>query len=315
MNRPPRISVVVPVYNGEKTLARALDSLIEQDVSPYEVIVVDDGSTDGSAAVAARYGERISLIQQDNLGVSVARNRGVAHASGDWLAFLDADDWYYPHRLSCHAELIQRYPKLDLLSGNFHYVYEDGSSQENIDALDWGGELRNSAEGAMVLIDKHLRRKYAGQHVGDTHTLTLRRDLFLRVGGYPEGVAIAEDMSLLLRALDHSAWQAVVLTPLAAYCVHSTSAIRRRPLASQRLALETYRDLLGSYQFQRQEVLLGAGDALRRARLDLSYALLSNRHYPAAVINQVNGLLSDPGIFLRKVRDLLSVLRGRSASA
>lgn len=102
----PAISVVIPAYNAELFLADAIRSVLEQTVAPLEIIVVDDGSDDGTARVAQRFGERVRLIRQPNGGPSSARNSGVAAASGDWVAFLDADDAWLPEKLDRQAPLL-----------------------------------------------------------------------------------------------------------------------------------------------------------------------------------------------------------------
>ncbi|MHC5190567.1 MAG: glycosyltransferase family 2 protein, partial [Planctomycetota bacterium] len=83
-----KISVVIPAYNAEKHIARAIDSVLAQTRPADEIIVVDDGSTDATAEVVRSYGEKVIFIQQENAGVSVARNAGIEAASGDWIAFL-----------------------------------------------------------------------------------------------------------------------------------------------------------------------------------------------------------------------------------
>src|ERR1051325_2823539 len=122
----PTISVVIPVYNGADTIARAIKSVLEQTYSPLECIVVDDGSTDDTGKVVASFGARVGYLRQANAGVSAARNAGVSRARGDWLAFLDADDWYYPDRLRWHANWIARDPSLDFLTGDYEYRQPDG---------------------------------------------------------------------------------------------------------------------------------------------------------------------------------------------
>ena len=93
------VSCIVPVYNGERYLREALDSIAAQTHRVIEIIVVDDGSTDGSAAIVARYPARIRLYAQPNAGPAAARNRGIRDARGAYLAFLDADDVWHPEKL------------------------------------------------------------------------------------------------------------------------------------------------------------------------------------------------------------------------
>jgi len=124
---PPRFSVIIPAYNAAAFITRAIDSVLAQTWPAEEIIVVDDGSGDATADIVAGYGERVRSLRQDNAGVSAARNAGARAASGDWLAFLDADDWYYPDRLKWHAQWIARDGGLDFLTGDYDYRRPDGS--------------------------------------------------------------------------------------------------------------------------------------------------------------------------------------------
>jgi glycosyltransferase involved in cell wall biosynthesis len=101
-----RISAVIPAYNREKTVARAIDSALAQSDPPAEIIVVDDGSSDGTRGAVQRFGRKVRYIRQDNAGPSEARNRGVREASSEWVAFLDSDDFWLPHHLARMAEAI-----------------------------------------------------------------------------------------------------------------------------------------------------------------------------------------------------------------
>ena len=103
----PTVSVVTPCYNGSAYLREALDSALAQSQPPIEIIVVDDGSTDDSAAIAESYGPPVRLIRQENQGESVARNRGIAAASGDWIGYLDADDIWNVDKLEKQVALIE----------------------------------------------------------------------------------------------------------------------------------------------------------------------------------------------------------------
>ncbi len=99
MNTTPTISAVIPCYNAAPFLRETLDSILNQTYKPLEVIVVDDGSTDDSASIAQSYGSPVRVIRQENQGESVARNRGMDEARGDWVALLDADDRWLPNKL------------------------------------------------------------------------------------------------------------------------------------------------------------------------------------------------------------------------
>lgn len=121
MSQLPRISVVIPIYNAEATLQRALDSVRAQTCPPFEVVCVDDGSSDGSLTLAEHYDAEgafvLKVVQQPyNAGVAAARNRGMEEAKGEFVAFLDADDTWAPDKLTRQSEAIVR-ENIDLLGG------------------------------------------------------------------------------------------------------------------------------------------------------------------------------------------------------
>lgn len=107
----PLVSVILPVYNGAQYLADTLDSIFAQDYRPFEVIVVDDGSTDDSAKIAQSY-QQIRYIYQENQGVPVARNAGIAAAQGEFVAFSDQDDLWISHKLSLQMEYLLQHPEV-----------------------------------------------------------------------------------------------------------------------------------------------------------------------------------------------------------
>ncbi|MGH7551298.1 MAG: glycosyltransferase family 2 protein [Gemmatimonadota bacterium] len=112
-NSPP-ISCVIPVYNAERWLAEAIESLLAQTRPPSEIVVIDDGSTDGSQVVAAAYGERVRYARQDHAGPATARNLGIEITSRDLVAFLDADDIAEPDRLKKQVACFDAIPDLDV---------------------------------------------------------------------------------------------------------------------------------------------------------------------------------------------------------
>ena len=117
MEATPLISVVMPVYNGEPYLAESIRSVMKQTYSPMEIIVVDDGSTDRSAAVARHFSQPITYVYQANSGTAAARNLGVHTATGSFFAFLDQDDLWTADKLSLQMEAFEREPATDMVFG------------------------------------------------------------------------------------------------------------------------------------------------------------------------------------------------------
>jgi|688.fasta_scaffold364187_1 glycosyltransferase involved in cell wall biosynthesis len=110
-----RISVVIPCYNRADIVSRAIQSAKAQTVAPYEIIVVDDGSKDGSAEVAKRFGGNVIVIEQENKGAAAARNRGIQYALGEWIAFLDSDDEWHPNKLELQIAAASQFPMAQLI--------------------------------------------------------------------------------------------------------------------------------------------------------------------------------------------------------
>lgn len=124
------ISVVIPLYNREDYIGKTVQSILDQTLLPAEIIIVDDGSPDNSAAVVqAIKSPLIRLIRQENRGVSAARNRGIKEVRTDYVAFIDADDEWLPEHLETLERLIQKYPQCGV-AGTFYYQRETGKNLE-----------------------------------------------------------------------------------------------------------------------------------------------------------------------------------------
>jgi len=114
----PTISVIIPVYNGERYLSEAIESTLSQTFLPIEVIVVDDGSTDSSAKVAKRFGKSVQYVFQSNNGTGVARNQGINLATGDFFAFIDQDDLWVEDKLDRQMSVFTAYPEAEMVFGH-----------------------------------------------------------------------------------------------------------------------------------------------------------------------------------------------------
>ena len=173
----PSVSVIIPAYNAETFLAEAIDSVLSQGHDPLEVIVVDDGSTDRTAGVASGYGPQVRLLQQPNGGIGSARNAGIDAATGDLLAFLDADDLWTDGALEARLALLEAQPALDGAFGLVENFYDDVSD-----------------ERFEVKTEVIARGQVAG-------TLLVRREAFLKAGMFTE-VRLGEFIEWYARALD-----------------------------------------------------------------------------------------------------------------
>lgn len=307
----PRFSVIIPAYNSAATLARAVDSVLVQSYPAQEIIVVDDGSTDRTTDITGRYGNKLRYVRQDNAGVSSARNHGARIAKGDWLAFLDADDWYYPDRLRLHAEWIDEDATLDFLTGDYEYRDDAGCllgtsmSQHDAGRL----MLAKAANSARVVMDQPREiQTYVADHFGDTHTLSVPRVLFIELGGYPLGYKVCEDVHFLTRLVSRSHRIGVICVPLGVYLIHSSSATRRNPVAAQQENVRTLTDLDRWSQNFPSPVRLGIKQRMQNARYNLACALTKNAQRSAAVRAVLPSLVSNPG--WRSLRDVISILKG-----
>lgn len=196
-----KISVVIPAYNAAHFLPRCLKSVFAQTLQPTEVIVVDDGSTDDTAAVAAKLGARV--IRQQNGGVSVARNLGIQSAIGNWIALLDADDLWMPEKLQRQVARIQ--PGTVLVYTGIRIFGDDGIHSEE-PAID------------TIAAKKMLRYR----NPITPSSILAQRLMLLRDGGFREDIRACEDWEMWMRLQKLGEFQAV-RNPLTSYYVHSRS--------------------------------------------------------------------------------------------
>lgn len=184
----PLVSIVIPAYNNRRYLPAALDSCLAQTYPRCEVIVVDDGSTDGTdSLIRDRYGARVRLLRQSNRGPSAARNAGIQAAHGDYVKFCDADDQLLPDITARSMAILAAQPGASVVHTRYHYVAEDGATHLPV--------KRPSLPSGDVYCDLLLSN-------GDfvlTSAVTAPRRLLLDCGGFDESLFVAEDWDLFLR--------------------------------------------------------------------------------------------------------------------
>lgn len=178
----PCVACIVPTYNGEAFLGEALESILSQTYPVLDVVVADDGSTDGTLAVAARFGDRVRVVRQANAGPAAARNLGVRSTSAPFVAFLDQDDLWHPGKLVRQMGRFDVRPDLDLSVAHVQRF--------------WTATLHEQAERFR---DHRLARPLPGYITG---TFLVRRRVFDVVGAFAPGVRFADSMEWFLRARD-----------------------------------------------------------------------------------------------------------------
>jgi len=306
----PRFSVVIPAFNAAATLARAIESVRAQSWPAHEIIVVDDGSTDATVEIARQF-DAVHLIQQANSGVSVARNAGAAVATGDWLVFLDADDWYAPDRIKLHAEWIAEDTTLDFLTGDYEYRDEAGTLLGTSMAQNESGRLMLAKAAGVTRVVMETSAEIAAfvaDHFGDTHTLSVPRTRFIELGGYPTGFKVCEDVHFLTRLVARSRRIGVVCQRLGVYVIHGGSATRRHPIAAQRENVRTLSDLARLAENFPFPVRRGVAVRMQSARYNLGCALSKSGQRVAAVNAVLPSLAEFPG--WKSLRNVVSMLKG-----
>ena len=179
-----KISVIIPTYNRKKTLARAIQSVMNQSLSPFEILIIDDGSNDGTEEWVKENFQNIKYIYQNNRGVSSARNIGVENANGDWVAFLDSDDEWLSNKLHEQVIAIESNPKIKFFHTNEIWI-------------------RNG-----VRVNQMKKHKKYGGYIFEKcldicrvspSSVLIQKEVFDNIGVFDESLRVCEDYDLWLR--------------------------------------------------------------------------------------------------------------------
>ena len=210
VKRPLKLSVVIPTYNSARTIHAAIDSVLAQTIAPYEVIVLDDGSTDGTVSILQSYGSRITVLRQENSGVARTRNTLCKKAQGDLIAFLDHDDIWHPRYLEIQQKSATKYPDaVAFFTGHSNfYGYE---------SFAWPSSQQDDPPAELIAPAAFLARYCAKPSpFASVSFLCVPKDVFLRIPDEPFHVDGADDSYLctlfpLLGSVSYTA------APLVAY--------------------------------------------------------------------------------------------------
>ena len=212
----PRISVLIPVFDGERYLGEAIASALAQDIRPLEVVVADDGSRDGSAALARSFGGAVRVVEQPHAGIGAARNRLVREAAGDLLAFLDADDRWLPGALAAHLAALAAAPAAAMAFGLVRQFVSP--------------ELPERERARLVCPDAPAPGFVPGAAL-------IRRNAFTRAGVFRTDLRVGEFVDWLMRARDAGLAETTHVTVVLERRLHDRNTGRRERVASDYLGV------------------------------------------------------------------------------
>jgi len=247
----PRVSVIIPAFNASQFISQAIESVLSQTFKDYELIVVDDGSTDETAALVLRYGERLRYVYQKNQGLSSARNTGIVKASGELLAFLDADDYWDRKKLEHQTDLLDRTPGTGVVYTALKVVDQDDHGIE---------ERRCSLRG-------HLLSSLLTENCVTPSSALVRRECLEKVGTFDENLSASEDWDLWLRIAPFYSFDFIDL-PLTFYRVHAGSM--HKDLARMERNVFQVLDKLFKRETGNQEVMVRRREILAKHSLDFA---------------------------------------------
>lgn len=184
---PPAVSVVIPAFNAAWCVKRAVDSVLQQDFRDLELLVIDDGSTDETAVLLEGYGDALKVIRKANGGLSSARNAGILEARGEFVAFLDADDWWLPPKLTRQVTFLREHPSMGFVSATSRVEDMDGNLLNMWACTVCSGPFLPHLFGAN------------GDVAGSGSAVLARRRLFDEVGGFDESLRSLEDVDMWMR--------------------------------------------------------------------------------------------------------------------
>lgn len=215
----PSVSVIIPAYNAAWCIRRAVDSVLAQEFREFELIVVDDGSNDDTAAILATYGDAVRLVSKANGGLSSARNAGLAAAKGRYVAFLDADDWWLPTKLTRQIERMEGRPDLVFCSTSTGVQTPEGQRLP-----DWRcGDGQDSTLAQIFATNAYI--------AGSGSAVMARREAFTEAGDFDETLPSLEDIDMWMR-----------LAALGAYaCIDETLTIIEKRSSSMSGNLDVMR--------------------------------------------------------------------------
>lgn len=298
---PPLVSVIMPSYNTARFIGEAIDSVLEQDYPHKELIVIDDGSTDGTVDVVRGYGERVRLITQHNQGAAVARNAGLAAARGELIAFQDSDDLWLPGKLRAQVGHLQRHPEVGLVYGRWAVWKPDADGRfAPARAIPPPPEPDAAPPAVVAEGSGWLYNRLLFGSLMHTITVMVRRSLIDRVGAFDPTLKRGQDYDYWIRASRETEIHQLD-RQMARYRLHGEGCIRKWPEANyERLVVEK---ALARWGLEGPNGERSAPAAIRRRLADTSFRFGYHHFWEG-----------DPRLALRAFADAAARRPGRPAA-
>lgn len=294
----PLVSVIIPVYNGARTIRKTVESVLSQTYNNLEIIVVDDGSTDNTCGLISTVKDkRIHYYYQSNQDRSVARNTGIQHVRGKYIAFIDADDLWLSEKVEEQVKLLEEEQELGLVYCDLYYF--DDATGENLYLYSDRVRLHRGLIWRNLVVEDNFIQ---------SPTPIIRHEVFKKVGMFDPELPPVEDWDMWLRIssvfpVDY------VNKPLAKYRVHDKYTSWNKPSAKLYSSVQKLYDKV-DISISHQDRLLKDQIRRKRARYDYLYfrALLHNRQIIKSLSYLVKGLKNDSNYPFRYLTRLLRTL-------
>ena len=262
------ISVVIPTYNRASTISETVQSVLDQTYTKREVIVVDDGSTDGSSEILSAFGDAITVIRQENKGITGARNTGIRASKGNWIALQDSDDHWESDKLQIQVNDVNAHPGLDIYLTNARL--QRNHIGEEVGAFEYSG-FSAQLEDDFTILDRPLisQLQYG---IAWAQCALVRREFFFDAGLYDEALTIFTDVDMFTRLAVGGRWGVNCKTPVVIQRVESeaeyVSAQRKknpeRSITARLKSLRKIQDVSALTLEERKFVRIKIAAALRQ---------------------------------------------------
>ena len=262
----PKVSVIIPTYNRAEYLPEAIDSVLNQAYQDFEIIVIDDGSTDNTREALLPYMEKIRYMYQENKGISAARNAGIKISNGEYIAFLDSDDIWFPEKLEMQVDLLQN--KLDT-----GVVFSDTYSFDN-----FGKKSPNYFSNIKPHSGNMFIHLFMENFIPNI-TVVARKSCFDIVGLFNEDLTYSEDYDMWLRTSKHFNF-GFIDKVLAKYRIHENKQTQTVGEINQYLnRIKVLESAINNYPFLKKELGFSVNKRLGSVYFFLGCSLIKNKNY------------------------------------